>query len=196
MAPFICQVLDADGGGLAGMHARIQCFHKDATVDAFYSKVEDNGRIEMWSPAGSQELIFVDTVDYERISLQFSTALYFGRLMVPWHTISTELVFASFLQHIITLQFGQDNLNFRLTHTAEPRYSSSADSEGIDSQSQARQDELEIESNSTPLIDRPPCSATPLCSLVLKEKQAVAGKKRKLDVDHYAERPSKVARYS
>ncbi|KAI3322910.1 hypothetical protein HD806DRAFT_536089 [Xylariaceae sp. AK1471] len=110
--PVTCTVVDFDGVGLQDMYVALDCSRRgDGTSTKFESFTNSEGIIQRWFRCAEPFTLFevVDASDYERITLTFSTAIYFGRLRSPWVTVQVNVNPTEFEMNYVKLQFGVGN---------------------------------------------------------------------------------------
>ncbi|KAI1158992.1 hypothetical protein F5B18DRAFT_656118 [Nemania serpens] len=113
--PITCVAVDFDGVGLSSMHVALDCSRRgDGIPTQFESFTNEQGVIDRWFRSAEPLELFqsVDAADYERISMTFSTALYFGRLRTPWVTIQINVEPSEFAGSYVRLQFGVGNSTY------------------------------------------------------------------------------------
>ncbi|KAI1181412.1 hypothetical protein F5B17DRAFT_436854 [Nemania serpens] len=113
--PVMCAVVDSNGVGLSSMYVALDCSRRGAGASIkFESFTGSDGGIQKWfcSAESLERFQPVDAGDYERISMTFSTAMYFGRLRTPWVTIQANVDPSAFDRNYVKLQFGAGNSTY------------------------------------------------------------------------------------
>ncbi|KAI1159438.1 hypothetical protein F5B18DRAFT_588634 [Nemania serpens] len=135
--PVTCAAVDFDGVGLSGMYVALDCSRRgDGAPTKLESFTNEQGVIDKWFRSAEPLKLFqsVDTADYERISITFSTALYFGRLRTPWVTIQTNVEPSEFAGNYTRLQFGVGNSTYSVKSMPLPTQAIGQFEYGLDSQ--------------------------------------------------------------
>ncbi|KAI3331248.1 hypothetical protein F4824DRAFT_504273 [Ustulina deusta] len=140
--PITCAAVDFDGVGLSGMYVALDCSRRgDGTPTKFESFTNEQGVIEKWFRSAEPLTLFqsADAGDYERISITFSTAMYFGRLRTPWVTIQANVNPSEFDENYVRLQFGAGNSTYSVKTMSLPFRAMERFEPGLDSQTRFNQ---------------------------------------------------------
>ncbi|KAJ3578089.1 hypothetical protein NPX13_g2471 [Xylaria arbuscula] len=135
--PITCVAVDFDGVGLSSMYVALDCSRRgDGIPTKFESFTNEQGVIDRWFRSAEPLELFqsVDAADYERISITFSTALYFGRLRTPWVTIQINVEPSEFAGSYVRLQFGAGNSTYSVKTMPLPIQPIGQSEYGLDSQ--------------------------------------------------------------